>query len=82
MKKLKFYVCPTCGNLITALTNAEASCCGKRLAPLEPQKAGEGEKLTVELIENEYCVSSAHEMTKDHSITFLAFGSCSVVAVW
>lgn len=30
MKKLLFYICPTCGNLITASGEAQMSCCGKR----------------------------------------------------
>lgn len=70
MKKLRFYVCPDCGNVLTATNEASVSCCGKKLAPLEARKAEE--KLTVELIENEYFISSEHPMTKDHYISFVA----------
>lgn len=31
MKKLKFYVCPNCGNIITGTNEAAISCCGKNL---------------------------------------------------
>ena len=31
MNKIKFYVCPQCGNLMTATGNATISCCGKTL---------------------------------------------------
>ena len=31
MKRVKFYVCPTCGNVLTATGEAEVSCCGYRL---------------------------------------------------
>lgn len=73
MKKLKFYVCPCCGNLLTATGEATVSCCGKKLFPLEPQKAEPEEQLKVELIETEYFLSSPHEMTKEHYIPFVAF---------
>lgn len=29
MRKLKFYVCPSCGNVLTAMGEAELSCCGR-----------------------------------------------------
>jgi len=72
MKKLKFYICPSCGNLLTGTAEASISCCGKKLAPLVAKKAGEGEKLSVEHIENDYFISSDHAMTKEHYITFVA----------
>ena len=72
MKRIKFYVCPNCGNILTALTDTSISCCGKRLLPLQLQKAEEAEKLTVTRIENDYFISSDHEMTKEHHISFVA----------
>ncbi|HEX3017856.1 MAG TPA: helix-turn-helix domain-containing protein [Caproicibacter sp.] len=72
MKKLQFYVCPNCGNLLTATADAAVSCCGKTLRPLVPQKAEETEKLSVEIIENDYFISTDHEMTKGHYIAFVA----------
>jgi DNA-binding XRE family transcriptional regulator/desulfoferrodoxin (superoxide reductase-like protein) len=72
MKKLKLFICPSCGNLLTGTAKASISCCGKKLAPLVAKKAGEGEKLTVEPIENDYFISSDHAMTKEHYITFVA----------
>lgn len=44
----------------------------KVLEPSVPKKADADEKLSVELIENEYFVSSNHDMTKEHYITFVA----------
>ena len=38
MKKSKFYVCPICGNVSICSGNAQISCCGRTLEPLEPQK--------------------------------------------
>ena len=70
MKKLNFYVCPDCGNLITAATEVGVSCCGRTLLPLEPQKPEE--PLSVEKIDDSWFVSSPHPMTKDHYISFVA----------
>ncbi len=72
MKKLKFYVCPACGNLLAATAEAAVSCCGKKLSPLEPVKAEAEDKLAVELVENDYYITSPHPMTKAHYITFVA----------
>ena len=70
MKKLNFYVCPDCGNLITAATEVGVSCCGRTLLPLEPQKPEE--PLSVEKIDDSWFVSSPHPMTKDHYVSFVA----------
>ncbi len=72
MKKTVFYVCPTCGNLITAAAEASIACCGKPLERIVPQKAAPEEKLSMELIDGEYFVSSDHPMTKEHHISFVA----------
>ena len=72
MKKLNFYVCPVCGNVITAMAETGVSCCGKKLRPLEAQKASEQEKLTVERIEDDFYITSGHPMTREHYITFAA----------
>lgn len=72
MKKTKFYVCPACGNLITAMADASVSCCGKRLTALEAHKAEEHERLHVEMIEEDYFITATHEMTRNHHIAFVA----------
>lgn len=72
MKKLKIYVCPKCGNLMTASCEAAVSCCGEKLRPTEPRRAEPEEELTVETVENDYYITSGHEMTKEHYITFVA----------
>lgn len=72
MKNTQFYICPQCGNIITVVSNAQVSCCGKKLQSLNANKACDEEKLSVEVIDNEYFISSDHQMTKDHYITFVA----------
>ncbi len=72
LKNTLFYVCPTCGNLVTSMAEVSISCCGKKLTPLQPQKADETQRLSVELIENDYFISSEHPMTRKHYISFVA----------
>lgn len=73
MKKLKFYVCPQCNNLLTATGDATISCCGKKLEPLTAAKADENHILTVEPVEDELFISSSHEMKKEHYLSFAAY---------
>lgn len=72
MKKTKFYVCPDCGNIITAASEAGMSCCGRTLLPLEPQKVEGEDSLSVEKIDDIWFVSSPHPMTKEHYVSFVA----------
>ncbi len=69
MKKLKFYACPRCGNILTAEGDAAIYCCGKKLIPLTAQK--DKEQLTMERIENDWFISGGHPVEKDHYIAFV-----------
>ena len=71
-RSIKFYVCSNCNNIITATDEVLIACCGEKLKPLEGKKAEENEKLSVEKIENDYFISSEHEMTKENYIAFVA----------
>ena len=73
MKKITFYVCPQCNNLMTATGDANISCCGKKLEALVAEKATDSHRLTIEPVEDELYVSSFHEMTKEHYISFVAY---------
>lgn len=71
MKKAKYYVCPTCGGIAFSTSEAELNCCGRKLSPLSAQKPEEG--LTAERVEDEWFITAAHPMEKDHHIAFVAF---------
>ena len=73
MNKIKFYVCPQCGNLMTATGNAKISCCGKTLESLVAKKVEEEHKLNIEPVEDELYVTTEHEMRKEHYISFIAY---------
>lgn len=73
MKKIQFYICPQCRNLITATGDATISCCSKRMEPLTAVKASQDHQLDIEPVEDELYVTSTHEMKKDHFISFVAY---------
>ena len=82
MKKLKFYVCGTCGNVVTAASEAGVTCCGTKLSPLTPRRAEPHEMLHVEVLDGEWYITSAHPMTKSHSIAFAAYVNDSSVMLF
>ncbi|HQL35819.1 MAG TPA: helix-turn-helix domain-containing protein [Bacillota bacterium] len=73
MKKIKFYMCPNCGNTLTSIGESDVSCCGRKLMPLIPKPVDEIHKLTVEEIENDFYITFTHEMSKKHYINFIAY---------
>lgn len=72
MKNLRFYVCPNCGNLISAITDTNVSCCGKKLKALQAQKPSEVDDLTVEKSDNDFYITAKHPMARKHYISFVA----------
>ena len=75
MARIRFYVCPVCGNVIQSAGEAVVSCCGIKLPPLEPETADAEHRIRWEIVEDEYYVTIDHPMTKGHSISFLAAAS-------
>ena len=71
MMKTSFYVCPVCGNILTATGEAGISCHGIALKKLE-KKAPDESEVSVEVIEDEYFVTISHPMTKKNHISFIA----------
>jgi len=72
MKRLNFYVCPVCGNVICATGEAVLSCCGVTLIPETAELPDAEHTLKLETVEDEYFVSLDHDMTRGHSISFIA----------
>lgn len=72
MSRINFYVCPLCGNVIHAAGEAVISCCGIKLPALEAERPDAGHSVRVEVIEDEYFVTTDHSMRKGHYISFLA----------
>lgn len=81
VKRIKFYVCPICGNIITALGESAVSCCGVNLPPQIAEPADEKHEIHLSTVEDEYLVTLNHQMSKEHYISFVALvtsDSCEV----
>lgn len=72
MRRMKFHVCPVCGNVLCGTGEAVISCCGIMLPPLEAEAEDAEHALSVEKVEDEYYVTIDHEMTREHYISFIA----------
>lgn len=72
MLRSRFYACPICGNVITAVGEAHVSCHGISLPPLEADPADDRHSAQVEMVDGELFVHSDHPMSKEHHLTFMA----------
>ncbi|MGN1031103.1 MAG: helix-turn-helix domain-containing protein [Butyricicoccaceae bacterium] len=73
MERVRFYVCPSCGNILTSTGAASVSCCGRKLEPLVPEP-GDGEHtITVEHMDLDHYIAFDHAMSKEHYISFAAY---------
>ena len=75
MRRLKFYVCPDCGNIFTSMNEGDIYCHAKKLEPLKAKNAQGDDLLSVEKTDGEYLITSSHEMVKEHYISFVALVS-------
>ena len=85
MKRIKFYVCPVCGEVVYSTGNASVSCCGRPLAPLDPAPAGGAPTLQLAGMDGELFAQLAHPMEKGHFISFLAcvqYDRVTLVRLW
>ena len=73
MKKIRFYTCSTCGNVLLGTGEADISCCGRKLSSLPVEKDDGAHSMTVEEIETDYFITINHDMTKTHYISFVAY---------
>ena len=73
LRRVRFYVCRCCGNVIHATGNASVSCCGRRLSPLAAKPADGEHAATVEDSDGSAYLTFAHGMQKDHFISFVAY---------
>lgn len=72
MNRLKFYRCPTCGNLVTSVKEIEISCCGNKLQSMEPRQTDDPKyQPIISEFDGRYLVSFKHPMTKDEYIANL-----------
>jgi transcriptional regulator with XRE-family HTH domain len=73
LKKVKFFACVHCGNIIYNTGNADISCCGRKLSELTARPADHLHMANVEDAGDEYYITFNHEMRKNHFISFIAY---------
>ena len=73
MLRSVFYVCPICGNVVHAMGEGSFCCCGSTMLPLEAEEPDGAHVCRIERIEDDWCVSLDHPMTKDHYVSFVAY---------
>lgn len=81
MKKLNFYICPICGNIITSVGRGTFSCCGITLPEQEAEPCDEMHTIKIETVDNEYSVTMQHSMSKGHYISFVAYVTADDVEI-
>ncbi len=81
MKKTIFHICPICGNLLFSTDDADISCCGIKLDPIEAVKPTEADDILVEKSDGDWFITSDHPMLREHYISFVAFLNDNTVIV-
>ncbi|WP_236932651.1 hypothetical protein [Geosporobacter ferrireducens] len=71
--KVRFYVCPSCGNILVSTGSASIFCCGRKLEYILLTDTSIVPKITVKEIDTDYFVTFDHPMTKEHYISFVAY---------
>lgn len=85
MKKMEFYVCPVCGNIIASVGSGSFSCCGIILPKQETEESEENHFIKIEIVDQEYLVTMNHPMDKNHYVSFIAYvtsDSCEIVKLY
>lgn len=72
MARMKFYLCPHCGNVLMGTGECYPVCCGRRLKPAAAKPADEAHALQIEQIEYDRYVTAKHPMEKRHYLQFAA----------
>ena len=73
VRRIKFYVCEKCGNVISSMGEAEITCCGRKLTPLIPKEMDELHHLDIEVSEGDFYITFSHPMTKEHFVSFVSY---------
>lgn len=81
MSKVKFYVCPVCGNVIISSGEAMISCHGINLMIEEAEDCDEQHMINIIKSEDEYYIKINHDMTKEHYISFVAMISADSIRI-
>lgn len=73
INKIRFYVCPTCHNVLVSTGSASIFCCGRKLTQLEVVEDEHAPNIKTEVVDIDYFITIDHEMTRNHHILFAAY---------
>lgn len=73
INKIRFYVCPSCKNVLASTGSSSIFCCGRKLDYLIPKQDESTPRITTEIIDVDYFITIEHEMTRNHYILFAAY---------
>lgn len=71
--KTCFYICPVCGNIVSATGQCSISCCGILLDEQTAANCDDEHKINLEISDDQYYVTIDHPMTKQHYISFICY---------
>ena len=72
MRRIRFFVCPVCGNVVTTTGEAQVSCCGRTLEAMKPVPCDEAHAIRVTPMDGGTHIEFDHGMSKAHHIRFVA----------
>lgn len=74
VKKINFYVCPTCSNVMTATGSASIFCCGRKLDPLIiSDDCQDKPEIQVGQADVDFYITINHVMSRNNYILFAAY---------
>lgn len=73
IRRIKIYVCPHCGNILTSTGAAQLSCCGRPLEALKFIPHDETHRPSVVSMDGDFYIQFDHTMTKEDHIYFVAY---------
>ncbi|SUP43659.1 helix-turn-helix domain-containing protein [Veillonella criceti] len=73
IRRLKIFVCPHCGNILTSTSTTTITCCGRSLTALTAMLNDTTHKPNVISIDGANYLTFTHTMTKEEYIYFVAY---------
>lgn len=73
INKIRFYVCPSCQNILVSTGSASVFCCGRKMTELTSKNDNNCPAITTELSDGDYYITIDHEMNRNHYILFAAY---------
>lgn len=73
LDKIRFFVCPSCHNILVSTGDSSSTCCGRILERQLPKTDENTPRVHSEFYDVDYFVTIDHEMTKKHYILFVAY---------